>query len=52
MKTLLNKITNVDFMFNAVKFTFLAIIAFTVVNLLIHWVVSPSVVFNASFGSF
>jgi len=52
MKTLLNKITNVDFMFNAVKFTFLALITFALVNLLVHWVVSPSDVFNASFGSF
>lgn len=43
MKTIKNTLTDANFLFNALKYGFLSLIAFTIVNMIIHIAKNPEV---------
>jgi hypothetical protein len=47
MKTLKQQLTNANFYFNSVKYGFLSLIAFTIINMVIYLAKNPGVMQNA-----
>lgn len=43
MKTLQNKLTDANFYFNLLKYGFLTLIAFTIINMIVYLVNNPDV---------